>query len=109
MATTKRAAKVAIKRVGGVVVVSGEIPPGVCLPRTLHKGDYVVFPMSSTKSGNLVRRIYKSQTAQSATTEIPMIWEKGVPYLIRVAKPGVWIEICNNDDRKHIFSKCILQ
>ena len=109
MATAKRAAKVAIKRMGGIVIVSGEIPPGACLPRTLHKGDYVVFPMSSTKSGKLVRRMYKSQTANAAVAEIPMIWEKGVPYLIRVGAPGVWIEICNNDNRKHIFAKAIMQ
>jgi hypothetical protein len=109
MAAGKRAAKVNIKRVGELVIVSGEIPPGACLPRTLHKGDYVVFPMTSTKSGKLVRRMYKSRTANFAAAEIPMIWEKGVPYLIRVGKPGIWIEICNDDDRKHIFAKCIVQ
>jgi hypothetical protein len=109
MAAVKRAAKVNIKRVGKLVIVSGEIPPGACLPRTLHKGDYVVFPMSSSKSGKLVRRMYTSKTANFAVAEVPMIWEKGVPYLIRVGKPGVWIEICNDDNHKHIFAKCIMQ
>jgi hypothetical protein len=53
--------------------------------------------------------MYKSQTADVAAAEIPMIWEKDVPYLIRVGKPGIWIEICNDDDHKHIFAKCIMQ
>jgi len=109
MAAVKRAAKVNIKRVGKLTIVSGEIPPGACLPRTLHKGDYVVFPLTSTKSGKLVRRMYKSKTASAVASEIPMIWEAGVPYLIRVGKPGVWIEICNDDDDIHVFSKCIMQ
>jgi hypothetical protein len=111
MPATKRAAKakVAIKRVGKLTIVSGEIPPGACLPRTLHKGDYVVFPLTSTKTGKLVRRTYKSQKADAAVSEVSMIWEKGVPYLIRVAKPGVWLEICNGDGGKHVFCKCILQ
>jgi hypothetical protein len=109
MAARKRAAKVNIKRIGKLVIVSGEIPPGACLPRTLHKGDYVVFPLTSTKSGKLVRRMYRSKIASAVASEVPMIWEKGVPYLIRVGKPGAWIEICNDDNRKHIFAKCILQ
>lgn len=109
MAAGKRAAKVAIKRVGKLVIVSGQIPPGASLPRTLHKGDYVVFPGTSTKSGKLVRRMYKSKMANAAVSEVPMIWEKGVPYLIRVGRPGVWIEICNGDDDIHVFDKCILQ
>ena len=108
-AAGKRAAKVRIRRIGKLVIVSGEIPPGACLPRTLHKGDYVVFPMTSSKNGKLVRRMYRSRTANVAAAEVPMIWEKGVPYLIRVGKPGVWIEICNDDNRKHIFSKAIMQ
>ncbi len=105
----KRAAKVAIKRVGKVTVVSGAIPPGASLPRTLHKGDYVVFPSTSSKSGKLVRRVFRSKTANAIVTEIPMIWEKGVPYLIKVGRPGIWIEIYNGDDDIHYYDKVVMQ
>jgi len=110
MPASRRAkAKITIKKFGKVKVIDGVIPKGASLPRTLHKSGYVVFPWTSTKSKKLVRRIFKSKSSGSMTSETPLIWTKGVPYLVPAGKAGVWYEIFNGDDHGHRYTKIIQQ